>query len=865
MTGSRKGLYASVVGRGDISSKNFSADEMVSVIEAIADSEYNSNYATFHGKMGVAEVEDQPALVIADDRGAAFWGELKVASPKNTLQDDSAVHHFLTSDERFSILPIHKELFAYGWRAVNAYSSDEVTDSDKQTLFDNAYKAAYESLNQKIAKHLEAVEAWLKEHPETYQDDKKKNAFIKKSLNEFLDEQRPVIAKKIEAHVADALARNRQLAGSETIKQRLKQETPSDSTVIESNRVLGLITRTDGTKASQQAKGQVEHSRTRIRKYAMNGENTGQCIQDFYRAASIEETTVDGTPKSVEAIIREEVEERVVNRELRAKDARKNTDIDAVNKKNVTDNGTPRASFNIGDDADVLENSIEGDRDSVSTVAWGRASALRYEPLGGGDTQVDMRPPVIHNLMTSIPIGNTIRDDNKQAKTLKANLAAMHAYNKKREKQPFFFFMNVPVNQRSYKLSYESPSALAREAMLASDLAVLTSVLSEVIKIGPEGNRTPVGQHLQGLYQQALDQKAGGYLHQSPAGRKLVAECKRLKKILRQHVYNPQTEEQVSAKTSEQKLRAVFAKLYAKKFGSGANVGKENTDWLGLKRAGSLAKSGAYWAMRQMGLNWGQQLQYGKMTQAMHMALNRFDQNAGCKSAVDRFTVVETADDLLLAYAQNTLPDGDLKAEVNTLMEGYLQNTVNSKQLTVGLDKLVSKYAAYSPATTAGILAAGAHKAEARKAVSADRGDLARVTDSTNVVYSAAYQDTVKQSKASKVQSHKSAERMLEIAEQARANHPNALSASEWKHEEGDFAGWKIYEGGNEDIDVGTGTSTSDGAETEKHRNQVFRGDQADHQVVADPKGKLPPDRDSVADIGGIEAAQSSRSSGLSS
>lgn len=783
MTGSRKGLYANIVKRDDMSSNNFLAKEMPSVIEAIADSEYNSNYATFHGKMGVAEVEDQPALVIADDRGAAFWGELKVASPEDTLQDDSAVHHFLTSDERFSILPIHKELFAYGWRAVNAYSSDEVTDSDKQTLFDNAYKAAYESLNQKIAKHLEAVEAWLKEHPETCQDDKKKNAFIKKSLNEFLDEQRPVIAKKIEAHVADALARNRQLAGSETIKQRLKQETPSDSTVIESNRVLGLITRTDGTKASQQAKGQVEHSRTRIRKYAMNGENKGQCIQDFYRAASIEETTVDGTSKSVEDIIREEVAERVKNRQ---------------------------------EGESTRSKSAEGERASLdsttTTEAWNNTSAAPYKPIKGGDTastrgsesdsdlggefaessvlpqedtQVDTRPPVIHNLMTSIPIGNTIRDDNKQAKTLKANLAAMHAYNKKREKQPFFFFMNVPVNQRSYKLSYESPSALAREAMLASDLAVLTSVLSEVIKIGPEGNLTPVGQHLQGLYQQALDQKAGDYLHQSSAGRKLVAECKRLKMILRQEVHNPQTEEQVSAKTSEQKLRAVFAKLYAKKFGSGANVGKENTDWLGLKRAGSLAKSGAYWAMRQMGLNWGQQLQYGKMTQAMHMALNRFDQNAGCKSAVDRFTVVETADDLLLAYAQNTLPEGNLKTEVNTLMEGYLRNTINSKQLTVGLDKLVSKYAAYSPATTAGILAAGAHKAEARDeiGVSEDRADLGRVTArefdplkpqksvaSTNRVYPAAYKDTIKQSKASKVQSHKSAARMLEIAEQARVN-----------------------------------------------------------------------------------------------
>lgn len=285
-----------------------------------------------------------------------------------------------------------------------------------------------------------------------------------------------------------------------------------------------------------------------------------------------------------------------------------------------------------------------------------------FEEILENRDETEKDKPIIYNLLTSLPKGfEGFLDSTKsyQTSTAKENFQAMHEFNKNKKKQPFYFIMNVPVNQHTRKLNFKSKkNGIGKEAAFFAAFCMFLAM--------PENFRSSFQHHIENIKKNYItfltNDPRSDYFVSSEQGAQAIESLKKIEEDLVTNI------NQVEARTNADKLWKVYIKLYHSAF----------FDREGIEHQRKLSS----------------------LIQMMFLALTNNDNLKGCKSAVDRFSFVENGNDLLLAYL-----NGSLEASISTQFEEnintYLQpnnnveNISKARSFTDTFHKLNDRYNAY--------------------------------------------------------------------------------------------------------------------------------------------------------------------------
>ncbi|WP_440617701.1 hypothetical protein [Cysteiniphilum sp. 6C5] len=505
-------------------------------------------------------------------------------------QQGYARHHaeMMLSDQRFSIIPIHKEMYFHCWRVINATLQNTSAET-KEKLFKTIYNESYKVINQSLLSFL---------------NNEREMSTAK--LNQFIDKKREQFAFAMESQLCKALKKNNQLIprDSEALREHLKIHTALDLDVIETNTVTGLLTHTHGVSQSSHSKKQSDPAIMKIEKYRISdivSEKELNPVEVQYRCPSLQKKSI-GETQSIEDQI---------------------TEFAKRNK------------------------------------------------------QTTAGKPIIYNLLTSIPL---YYDQNNQEQSAKNIFQAMHRYNLTQD-QPLktdgngslFYVVNIPINQHSRRLKYDSVNSTAKEAMLMSDIAMLNTIAKDNISLPLlDSVNQCYRQFLQHTCKEALNAKQKAWFHQSTQGETAIKHIQALKDELYLAVEN--THYHKHDGSQQLNLKNAFLKLYLNHF-------HRNVD---------------------------QQKVHSSMIQAMFLALS--DQNLkGCKSGNERFSYIENLNTLFKAYVVNDRPNV-LAAKMDTILEGYLENRIDDHKFSVAIHRLNDQYNIYNSGVTPTLIDTGTPK-----------------------------------------------------------------------------------------------------------------------------------------------------------
>jgi hypothetical protein len=363
----------------------------------------------------------------------------------------------------------------------------------------------------------------------------------------------------------------------------------------------------------------------------------------------------------------------------------------------------------------LVDSVIDGKRVSVAQHIQNFVTNDVGIPKDNGDLDL-AKKPVVYNLMTSVSM------QNKQDKTAAKIMQGMHKYNKsKGDNQPFFYVMNIPVNQTTSELSHDSwMSPTAREAMICADLAMLMTLPVSYLDVEGVGDKV---EKIKKCYDDFLAAGAKGNFSDSPQGKKAIPLIKELKGEECFSSGKPLGENDKT--TPKEKLQAIFLKLYC------ADVNK-------------LEKK------------------HGLMLQGMFLALSNNHNLKGCKSGVDRYNTTETINDMFLAYTSGKLPDGFFN-RIDRLITDYLAYTeeeTGAYAASAGADMFVmSMHKINADFNTYVADAASYSDTGPPKSQTSSRDNL-EAENNTNKFVPEEY-DALEQGNASEEQSHKGVKKRL--------------------------------------------------------------------------------------------------------
>lgn len=637
---------------------------------------------------------DNRYALISHDEGAdginAFFKFLSKLLPAQQAQSSFQAtqnHLQATASERHSLLNIHQEMFFYCQRVLNSsFDKGATSDTDKQRMFNAIYDDVYRAINNDIAawlnsgsfstanfnladrkqlvqflhadekkaeserelspdlrkkllKRLEGELSWTTRITKKMFGTQEKSLFISvdetQALENFLDRKEGNLSGKLKKHlsideinqhlnqcrgsyclfarmrvasqlVVDGVAlKSPKKAGiftdvgaafEEEIKHDLKLQVAIENfDQIESNRVLGLLTHTEGVNTTAHSKGKAEPAIAQVDQYAFGSDGVGEHLQTQFRCPSLQA--------------------------LRGW-------VDWLRGKNAP--------------SKKVCKYIEG---------FVKQRALKAED-----------GPITYNLLTSINYSVVDMFDNNQARTARDIFLATHLYNKGAQENamPLCFVMNLPVNQHTLNLGYDSWSDVGREAMLFSEWGIMIEAakgwLNESCKVT---GRDDVADNkslnswlkdqlsdMQVQYNAFLAKEAEGVFADSQEGKQARENLAGIKKQLGKQDLKQHDAKDDSNKT---KLKSALMRLYSQNFDGKTTESQEV---------------------------------YCGVIQAMHIALTK-NGLEGCKSANERYGLfIKNLANLFLAYSEGRLSI-DANKGVNSAIDGLRHGRKMQARLSV--------------------------------------------------------------------------------------------------------------------------------------------------------------------------------------
>ncbi|AKP73327.1 hypothetical protein Psal006b_02353 [Piscirickettsia salmonis] len=189
------------------------------------------------------------------------------------------------SDQRFSIIPIHKEMYFHVLRCVNAVTIDQ---DRARAAFEFAYNHVYQLINADIAAFL---------------NDRK--GVRVGELNRFIDQQRVKYAAVAESMVMSHLLSPPVADLREKKRKWLKTHTAADMDFIATNHVTGVLTHVTGCKQSSHSKKDQPAAMMAIDRYALARPDDAKPLQSQVKVPSLKEFKAEGDSITVSQQIRD--------------------------------------------------------------------------------------------------------------------------------------------------------------------------------------------------------------------------------------------------------------------------------------------------------------------------------------------------------------------------------------------------------------------------------------------------------------------------------------------------------------------------------------------------------------------------------
>ncbi|MCF6767740.1 hypothetical protein L3V86_05095 [Thiotrichales bacterium 19S11-10] len=276
---------------------------------------------------------------------------------------------------------------------------------------------------------------------------------------------------------------------------------------------------------------------------------------------------------------------------------------------------------------------------------------------------------ITYNLLTSIPI---LFDANSQEKTARIIFEGIHEYNQsiQNTKKPVCYALNLPINQHTHLLSYDSINETAQEALFMADLAMFNSLKDYL-----PGPNYQYLLDLNGKYTSFLElTNRPALFYKSKYAEDFQTIAIKLKSQINETV--------VGAITKKNKLAKTLLKLYA------TNYHGADSDQMKYQK------------------------EMASIIQGMHLSLTQHNLK-GCKSANERFSFIENLNELFLAYHNETLEKNIAKL-VNNALKEYLQKASPTPKdgydLAVKLHQINDQYNVYGTGIFPSMLDTGTPK-----------------------------------------------------------------------------------------------------------------------------------------------------------
>lgn len=585
---------------------------------------------------------NRKALVAADiEVKKNFQNQLTSQIKGNKLHLEANFENLINSDQRFSLIPIHKEMYMHSLRIARVLTDNingQIQGKNKDKIKDEAFKFTfdhiYKRLNKDIANYL----------------NENQNVSVA-TLNQFIDKKRKTYAIFAETMTASYLKTQYpeiQFPNKDDLKKSLEKKTADDIDIVFQNQVTGLTTHIQGNENSSHSKKEKNPAFMVMKQY----DQQGNLLQTQYRVPSLTIPKINNAKQSI---------------------------------------------------ADQINNAVK--------------------PIVEGGFELKKNDgPIVYNLLTSIPI---FWDSCNQQSSAEKIFKGMHQYNaniaknvKNYDDKPYFYVMNLPINQHTHELNYDKWNTAAKEALFLSDLAVFNSMKSYLSQEGKNSLDT-------------LNQQYEGFLNNPNRGdndlfcKSQYADAAKNAALVIKNSINNDTIVDLGLGNKE-KLAKTFLKLYSSKYhGENANLMQN-------------------------------QKQFASILQAMQLSLG--DHNfKGCKSANERFSYVENLSQLFLAYQKKTLND-DINDDISKQIDFYLTNlpsgednsfNENADNLIKELHQINNNFNVYNSGIMPSVLDTGTPKCKM------NYGNNALEVGGTNTNYFAANCYTnISQESASSVQAH---------------------------------------------------------------------------------------------------------------
>jgi hypothetical protein len=322
----------------------------------------------------------------------------------------------------------------------------------------------------------------------------------------------------------------------------------------------------------------------------------------------------------------------------------------------------------------------------------------------GGRTEM-----TVYQLLTSL---HEIVDIAHQTKTAHNLLLSAHELNAENPDQPQVMILNLPVNQHSGVLRYQSRHGTIVEAMVMADLALFYK-FSTWRRFNDESPFLRTFQAIKKQYAEFLRaDPAAETLFSQYGGTALSTNLIEAKAALLSEVMK------TPATTTRERLEAALVKLYCLKY-SGEAV--------------------------------ADQLPYGLPVQALFSAL---DENnlIGCKSANERFFLTEGLTQIFEAFLYESLPDEHI-SRLSGYTQAFLKGRLPPESFAAQFMKLDAHLNVYGSAIGPSLLDTGtpkclvAHGSEESIAITG-------LTEVNTNIFAPSIFNTIAQTNASKVQAH---------------------------------------------------------------------------------------------------------------
>jgi hypothetical protein len=657
-------------------------------------------------RQGLSQPSKRYALISHDegDSGVdAFFALLSDSLPFEASEsfDETRKHLQATVSERHSLINIHQEMFFYCQRVLNSSLKKDVDITERQRMFNEIYDNVYRAINndiacwlnsgsfllanfvpddrkrleqllrldekkgesqqglslglrEKLLKKLESQSSWktwfkkafgaqekelflsAEEALELEQflgedslRDKLKKHLSTDEINQYVDQCRgsysllartrvvsQLVVDNIELNLPEntAILTNEKSALKKAIKRDLGMHVAVDDLdQVESNQVLGLVTHTEGVNTTAHSKGKAKPAVAQIDQYAYDADGNGE----------YEHIQTQFRCPSLQA--------------LRGW-------IDWFRGKNSP--------------SEKVRGYIDG---------FVNDRGLKLED-----------GPITYNLLTSINFSAVDAFDNHQTETARDIFLATHLYNKgtNDNSKPLCLVMNLPINQHTLNLGYDSWTDVGREAMLFSEWAIMAQVASGWLKDDCKvtgrndiAEGTSVNSWLKDQLTEVKDQY-NTFLRNGAEG--MFVDSKEGKRA-QQHLVNIRSQVTfvINAELTDPTLDSSKTALKLK-----AAATLDSSKKTRLKTA--LMKL----YLRQFDGKTSQaQEVYSGVIQAMHIALTK-NGLEGCKSANERYGLfIKSLANLFLAYAQ-----GSLSEEANNAVDMAIEGLLNGEKMRAQLD-----------------------------------------------------------------------------------------------------------------------------------------------------------------------------------